>query len=209
MENEEKIKEYAQKLSNRIWITRKCRINAAERLEVYNFLIKFFQIYYSTISFIMTIANFYFASKHLSNDFLTLLLPIYSSATLFFSLFFSSQNFKERANCFKKNYHQLDRLNRELDYKLNVKQISCEDIENIEDRYLASLENSANHAFVDLIKYKWSEEYITYFKNLPRLKWVKDVIYANYLFYRWYILAVFFFVFPIVLVYMSVIGSVK
>ena len=206
IENEEKIREYAQSLSNRIWVTRKCRINASERLETYAAVTKFFQIYYSTISFIMTIANFYFFSKHMPNDFLTLLLPIYSSATLFFSLFFSSQNFKERAICFKGNYHKLDRLNRELEYKLEVKQINYSDIEEIEKRYLTSLENSANHAFVDLIRYQWDEKYDDYFgNNHGLLKKAKNIAYANVLFYRWYGLAFAFFIAPLILIYYSVI----
>lgn len=185
-------KQYVNGLLNRIWITRKCRINASERFDNLYFWTRFFQVYYSLILIVLSINNFSLIKEEKGNDSISLLLLVASLAVSFFSMYISSQNYKERALKLKYNYHGFDELYRNLDRIIINEDFKLSEVFLIEDKYLFLLKVSENHS---------TEDYLTYQKMDNKNDYWKFMDYLNYYWMvkRWYILFFLLFMWPIVL----------
>ncbi|WP_141694276.1 SLATT domain-containing protein [Desulfosporosinus sp. BG] len=94
-------------LLRKIWITRKCRIVASERLENAELYAQFIFVYYSVILVSLSIWTLF--PEH-SNSTLSLISVIASIGLLSVSLFITSRNYKNRALALKSCYIKLENL---------------------------------------------------------------------------------------------------
>ena len=134
------------KLDRNIWITRKCRINASERLlstakyiDVLNVCYSIFIILVSLISLV----------DH--NDNLSLVSLIGSIALTISIIYANTTGLKERASALKQNYIGLQIL---LDKLACTTDSQTKEILDISEQYAKLLEGSENHLNVDLYKAK-------------------------------------------------------
>ena len=136
-------------LQDKIWITRKSRIEASERLLNINFHSHLLINYYATFVVIISVYDLYDKQKDLS-----LLIVLGSILVLMLSIFISTKNFKERSNFLKTCYIKLeliqDKINSLTDAERKSKYIE------ISEAYNDILLNSENHLPVDFTKVKLS-----------------------------------------------------
>lgn len=143
--------EIIESLSNKIWITRKCRIVASERLEKAELYAQIIFVYYSVILISLSIWTLF--PEHVDSA-LSLILVVASIGLLCISLFIASQNYKNRAIALKSCYIKLEGLGTKLEIlKSDIlemdekKQIFI----NIENSYLQLLDNVENHSDFDYL----------------------------------------------------------
>lgn len=128
------------KLSDRIWFTRKARIQASERLLMNNHHAQFTLILYSLVNVALSIYMLKEANPVGKNSDIT--LTIISVCILVLSLFISNIDFKGRAEKLKENYLQLHELNNKADS-------TTADESQINAEYIKLLANSENHNSID------------------------------------------------------------
>lgn len=128
------------KLSDRIWFTRKARIQASERLLMNNHHAQFTLILYSLVNVALSIYMLKEANPVGKNSDIT--LTIISVCILVLSLFISNIDFKGRAEKLKENYLQLHELNDKADLELG-------DDSEINAEYMKLLATSENHKAID------------------------------------------------------------
>lgn len=134
-----------EQLGNKLWITRKCRINAEKRLLSNAQFLNFSNIYYSIIITIVSILSIIIKSNAYSA------ISVIMSVALTISVTFaSSLNYKERAEIMKRNYLDINQLETKLKY---VDQNNTSEIEKIEQEYNRLLDNVENHLEYDYYKY--------------------------------------------------------
>lgn len=138
-----------ESLQNKIWITRKSRIEASERLLRNDFHSHIIINLYATFVLIISIYDLYSTKIDLS-----LLAVIGSILVLITSIFISSKNFKERSNYLKTCYIKLDKLQSKINY-LSEQEKKSKMLE-ISEEYNDILLNSENHLHVDFTKIKLS-----------------------------------------------------
>lgn len=146
--NETIIKEFKRK----VWLTRKNRINASERLNRYDLLAKVYINYYSFIVVAFSIWGLILNNSHINTNYAILIASIF---IFVLSLFISSMNFKARAEQLKNCYIKLDEQIVQL--KLLENKLSQdddnEDVLNkfliIQRQYTDILINSENHNPMD------------------------------------------------------------
>ncbi|WP_242860440.1 SLATT domain-containing protein [Desulfosporosinus sp. I2] len=119
--------ELIDSLLRKIWITRKCRIVASERLEKAELYAQFIFIYYSVILVCLSIWNLF--PEH-SNSALSLISVIASIGLLSVSLFITSRNYRNRAIALKSCYIKLDQLYTKLQI------IKADNLEAIEKKQI-------------------------------------------------------------------------
>lgn len=142
----------------KIWITRKCRIKASERLYRMDTLFQFFAIYYSLCIVCLSIWNL----VHIDDNF-SLKLLIASVALTIVQVFVTSKKFYERYINFKINYIALDRIYSEIK-KYSNKPDSEDDIERIKEKYfnlLDSIENHNEHDYLSVLNLEEGEKITT------------------------------------------------
>lgn len=128
--SENVIKNRLDSLSNKIWITRKARINAEERLEKFDFLTQMLINYYTLVIVGLSIWTLYDES----NAKLISVITIIASVLLFgLSIFVNARNFKIRSLTFKSCYIKLDEIYNECELlKDSPDKLSLEDISKIQ-----------------------------------------------------------------------------
>lgn len=136
---------HIEQLSNKLWITRKCRINAEKRLLSNAQFLNFSNIYYSIIITIVSILSLIIKSNAYAVISVTMSVALTISVT-----FASSLNYKERAEIMKRNYLDINELETKLKY---IDQNNTSDIEKIEQEYNRLLDNVENHLEYDYYKY--------------------------------------------------------
>lgn len=140
-------------LRDKIWLTRKCRIEASERLNRFDFFSKLILVYYS--AFILCISIFDFVNP---NSNLSFSLIVSSLLVLIASLFIASRNFKERSISFKQGYIRLNQL---LENYTSKQDVDDDQINNkLSDEYFNVLNLTENHSEFDylIVKLKLSSE---------------------------------------------------
>lgn len=148
--SENVIKNRLDSLSNKIWITRKARINAEERLEKFDFLTQMLINYYTLVIVGLSIWTLYDES----NAKLISVITIIASVLLFgLSIFVNARNFKIRSLTFKSCYIKLDEIYNECELlKDSPDKLSLEDISKIQKKYNKVMNSIENHTPMDYLK---------------------------------------------------------
>lgn len=160
------MEEKFNKLSEDIWVTRKCRIIASERLNENENFCRFISIYYSILTTVLTIINMIsIESKNI--DVVTLVVSI---AVTNFLLYLDTQNYKDRYLALKKNYLDLDKL------QIKIKSLESKDDSKIYIElaleYNNLLREVENHKEYDYIKLALeTPEYIERISNKKRINY--------------------------------------
>jgi len=126
-------------LEDRIWKTRKARINMSERLKHYDFYSQMLIIYYSLLLIIVTIIDI--NNKNIDVSIPTL---IFSIIILVMSVFVYAMSFGKRSVEIQKTYTSMQRI------LSKIKRLS--NTNRIEDEYYDLLESSENHRPCDFLK---------------------------------------------------------
>lgn len=130
-------------LKNRVYTTRKSRINTSERLIKKEKFIQGINIYYSCVLIAVSIFGLNNQSYMMS------LLSVIASISLTMSLLYiSNQRYSERAQELKNNYICLQ----ELYFKLEELNNETKDLSAFEQQYIELLHSSENHSEMDYIK---------------------------------------------------------
>lgn len=152
--------------NNKVWLTRKDRINASERLSAWDFWTKIHINYYSFITVVFSVWSIY--PSRFENTELTFSLLISSIFLFGLSLFISSMNYKGRSESLKFCYIKLDELYIQL--KILEEEITSGNLSeehqksafiNIQKQYSDILHNSENHSLHD---------HLITLKNIPEVK---------------------------------------
>lgn len=134
------------RLLRNIWITRKCRINASERLLSNAKYIELVNIYYSIFVIVLSLVSL---TKH--DNTLSIISLSCTIALTISIVYANATGYRERYAALKHNYIEMQML---------LDQLSCtgdddrENIERISRKYAELLESSENHVPVDLYKLK-------------------------------------------------------
>lgn len=176
--------------SNNIWITRKSRINASERLNKNNFWSQIIVAYYSMCLIILTIIDI----KDDNFNFETLSL-ILSILIFTISIFIVSMNFKERSLILKTSYVKMSKLY----WDILKKEDNEECYEDLKNQYNTIIELTEEHSTYDYLQVLFAERNNEQYKNVNP-KWT----YFSYFELFWYKikrfnLIVFFFIIPPIL----------
>lgn len=135
--------------SNQIWVTRKARINAAERLKRNDYISQVLLTYYSLFLIIITIVDM--ENDNMNFEILILILSI---MILVLSVFTFSMNYKERSLTLKSAYIKMSKIRREVLKKEANKTSKGTpiDLSIEEQKYDDILEFTENHSMCDYIK---------------------------------------------------------
>lgn len=140
------MEEKFNKLDDDIWVTRKCRIIASERLNTNENFCRFISIYYSILTTILTIINMIsIESKNID-----VLILVTSISVTNFLLYLDTQNYKGRYLALKKNYLDLNKLQIKIKTLENKK--DSEKYNEIALEYNDLLREVENHKEYDYIK---------------------------------------------------------
>lgn len=179
-------------LSNRMWTTRKSRINTSDRLKFNDLISQILLTYYSLFIIIVTIVDM--KDDKINFEVLTLVLSI---LILVLSTFIFSMNYKERSLRLQSSYIKINKLCRITAIKEN----SGADTSDEERHYDDILECTENHSYCDYInvmfEVKDNEAYKKINPPFTRASW------AGYLLCKikkpFFVLV--FFLIPIVILY--------
>lgn len=144
-------------LKNKIWITRKCRIIASERLVLLDLVSKFLINYYTLVILSISIWSIYIVNQ--GDDHLSFMTIIASLFLLGGTWGINSMNFKERISNLKACYIDLDVLYSDLEIlDENITSIPMSQItskfEEIRASYSKILNAVENHTSYDYLKFK-------------------------------------------------------
>lgn len=134
------------KLERNIWITRKCRINASERLLDRARYIEVLNVYYSIFVISLSLISL---TEH--NDMLSMISLICSIALTISIIYANTAGYRERSFSLKQDYIELQLL---LDRLTCIDDTDTEAIKSISDQYAELLKSSENHVQMDLYRLK-------------------------------------------------------
>lgn len=175
-------------LSDNIWITRKCRILASERLAKYDVISQIIINYYAIYLVALSILDLY----EKQTDF-SLLLVVGSLMVASTAIFLSARNFKERSLNFKNCYTQLNSMCRYV--KRAEEEERDGDLIELEKKYDQFINNFENHLNIDYLQFKYNNHFNSDNKiELTRTEWLNFII-VNLLFI---IVTISLFIFPAV-----------
>lgn len=182
------IEEHSE-LMRKIWITRKCRIEASERLLKKHNLYQAILVYYSIMLVVYSIWNI--QSFNLSGQITeaSLFILVVSIVFSLFSLFVSSKNLQGKYFNLKINYLELDKI---WGILKRVDPKDAQAISGIRDQYNNLLAAVDNHEEIDYYRVilsvteernnldeKTQFEYEKFIKNYDRRKWwLKNCLYT-------------------------------
>jgi hypothetical protein len=151
--------EIINSLINKIWITRKCRINTSERLILTNTIAQLFINYFTLVVLSISIWTLYSESDNNHLSFITVVASLFLFAG---TIGVNTLNFKERIAKIKNCYIQLDNLIADLEIlKNDLPNLDRSDsklkFEGIREGYSKILEDVENHNSYDYIKFQLSQ----------------------------------------------------
>ena len=136
-----------EKLDRNIWITRKCRINASERLLSHAKYIEALNVYYSVFVIILSLISLTKQDNTLS------LISLALSIALTISIIYAnSTGYRERSSALKQNYIDLQLLLDQLSY---IGDDDQESVIGISAKYAELLKSSENHIPIDMYQLKF------------------------------------------------------
>lgn len=137
-----------EKLERNIWVTRKCRINASERLLSHAKYIEILNVYYSISVIILSLISLTEGDNKLS------MVSLACSITLTISVIYANAaGYRERSFSLKQNYIELQLL---LDRLSCINEVDTEIVMSISRKYAELLKASENHIPIDLYRLKAS-----------------------------------------------------
>ena len=139
-------KDLKEKLERNIWITRKCRINASERLLRSAKFIEFLNVYYSI--FVITLSLFSLIEHNDQFSFASIVLSIALTISIVYA---NTTGLRDRSTALKQNYIDLQVLLEQLSF---IEAAEKEKVLAISDKYAELLKLSENHLSIDLYKAK-------------------------------------------------------
>jgi len=183
--------------SNKIWKTKKSRINTSERFKSNDFISQVLIVYYSLFIIIVTVVDI--QNKEFNFEVFTLILSI---TLLIVSVFILSMNFKERSLKLQNCYIKLDKIYREME----IKEDNNHDISQLKSKYYNILDLTENHTTCDFLKVEFevrnenkqneNDSNKKQYDNKP-FTWDKWILLGICIFKR-YVLISFFFLIPII-----------
>lgn len=141
--------ETIETLKNKIWITRKARIRASERLAKSDSYSKLMLAYYSFAALAFSILELKARGLPPAFPLLDVLLGVLLFGA---AIYVNTLNFSSRANALKRCYLTLDQLYLELDQLPSAEDSDSETqgkFESIRESYKSVLEESENHSEYD------------------------------------------------------------
>lgn len=158
-----------QKLEKNIWITRKCRINASERLLKSAKFVEFLNVYYSI--FVITLSLLSLIEKNDQFSFASIVLSIALTISIVYA---NATGLRDRSLTLKNNYIDLQQLLDQLSY---IKDTETEKIFTISCKYAELLKSTENHLNIDLYNVKISSVSDDDFK-MKRKEWVEYILFV-------------------------------
>ena len=155
-----------EKLERNIWITRKCRINASERLLKSAKFVEFLNVYYSI--FVITLSLLSLIEHNDQFSFASIVLSIALTISIVYA---NTTGLRDRSTALKQNYIDLQVL---LDQLFYIKATETEKVLTVSDKYAELLKLSENHLSIDLYRLK-STSSDTNFK-MDQIEWVKYIL---------------------------------
>ncbi len=149
--NLEKLEEKRKWLSNKIYITRKTRIETNERIKRENQFYQLINVYYSLFIVALSIISLIYIRN--DNQLFSTLLLVASIILTMFSLYHASKNHAERYFVTKSSYIRLDLLYSKIEY-INPESLTSELLEDILKEYHEELDKVENHTKIDYLKAK-------------------------------------------------------
>lgn len=136
-----------ESLSNKIWITRKSRIRAEDRLRKNDFLTQLLVNYYTLIVVGLSIWTLYDSSHA---QLISVLLIIASVLLFGLSIFLTSRDFRGRSLAFKDCYIKLDELYNETELLKAISvNLSPQKINELQKKYNDIIYSVENHTSID------------------------------------------------------------
>lgn len=135
-----------EKLDRNIWITRKCRINASERLLSHAKYIEFLNVYYSI--FVIILSLFSLTEQ---DDMLSMISLVCSISLTISIIYANAAGYRERSLALKQNYIELQLL---LDQLSFTAECDTKAVMHISHKYAELLKASENHIPVDMYRLK-------------------------------------------------------
>lgn len=144
------------KLSDRIWLTKKCRMEAESRFNRYDYFSKFLITYYS--AFILILSLYDIIDNNIEYN---ISIVSASMLILIISLIITSMRFKERSLSYKQCYIKLDELQQEIAKNEQDDKLASD----VFKKYNDVLNLTENHSEYDYYKVKYydksKEEYLS------------------------------------------------
>lgn len=159
-------KDLKEKLEKNIWVTRKCRINASDRLLRSAKFVEFLNVYYSIFVISLSLLSLI---KH--NDQLSLASIVLSIALTISIIYANTTGLRDRSTALKQNYIDLQVL---LDQLSCTEDADAEKILAISDEYADLLKVSENHLSIDLYKLKSTVSDTNFKMNWT--EWIKYIL---------------------------------
>ena len=136
-----------QQLDDKLWITRKSRINASERLLRAANFIDFTNVYYSIFLILLSLISI---SPYTDNSGMLSYVSLAGSITLTISIVYAaSLGYKERSTALKQNYIALQGLMDRLKF---IDDNDKNGIKVVQQEYNELLNNVENHKNIDYLK---------------------------------------------------------
>lgn len=152
-------------LKYNVWMTRKARINASERLLCLEKFIQYINIYYSCFLCILSVYGL-----TTTNDKIGIISTILSIILTIFIVYLNSQKFGDRAQQLKINYIALQNLYFSLD---NLDEKNTDNLAKYHTEYTGLLSNCENHSTCD------------YYRILLREKKIKIISKSGLIYYTY------------------------
>lgn len=152
------------KLSDRIWLTKKCRMESENRLNRYDTISKLLITYYSLFIIILSLSDIINCSENFNFSIIS-----YSILILILSLIVSSMRFKERALSYKQCYIKLN----ELLHEATQIEEKSQNEEDVFKKYNEILNLTENHSEIDYYKVKYYDKSIEKYLSLSKKEFTK------------------------------------
>lgn len=138
-----------EEFKRKLWITRKSRIEASERLKKRHDFYQFLIVYYSIIVVIGSILN---TQSEYKTNYISLILLILSVTASLFSMFVSSRSHLDRYYNLKNNYIALHNLSMRLNGIENDINTPNDEFSKIIQEYNNLLSSVENHKPIDYLR---------------------------------------------------------
>lgn len=155
-----------EKLERNIWITRKCRINASERLLKSAKFVELLNVYYSI--FVITLSLISLIEHNDQFSFASIVLSIALTISIVYA---NATGLRDRSTALKQNYIDLQVLLDQLSY---IEATETEKVLAISDKYAELLKLSENHLSIDLYSLKSTSSDPNFKMNW--IEWAKYIL---------------------------------
>ena len=172
-------------LSDKIWVTRKSRINSEDRLRKYSIFSELILTIYSTVIVLLSIWNLSYPSSNAN-----LLIVFGSIILLIVSINISSSKYGERALSMRNHYIKLEELY--FQAKQAEEQQDFDRICPLKSQYVALLSGIENHSEYDYLRLRYNERNNTD-TTLPQFTQIDYINFYLQTAWRFFFVIIIFF----------------